>query len=178
MQTTKWFEWDDDLTTSQVDFLVALREYALRWSMLGLNADDTMVFIMDTILVVGVDLSDIEHNCVMRTLRADLHTDKIVCGHDPTHQFCGLLNLKSAECMVYTSVDPFDLAEAAVTWFESELQRSIERHEWKTGTYHHLKWKYSSADTYFMWSDSENRKRTGLGPPHRRVVVRKCECEI
>ena len=174
MSTEPILEWFDVLPPFEEEFLAALREHAQRWPGLGIQADHTMVFMEETMLVIGVDISDPDFNSILRTLRADLYPDKVVCGHDPTYQFVGVLDPACPDYVVHSASEPRTLAELAASWFESELRRPVERHEWRIGNCHHVRWKDLSTDSYFMLRDATRTRRTEseLGPPQRRVVVR------
>jgi len=123
-------------------------------------------------IIVTVDLADDESNCSLRTLRVDFDGSMMLAGPDETHQLVSDLDPTRADVISTRDGSPGALANAAAAWLEHEMARPIERCEWNRATFHHRLWRFADTGEELAWSDSENRKRSGLGVPDRIVPVR------
>jgi hypothetical protein len=110
-------------------FIAALANRAQAWHVIGLLPIDVMTVQIDNTLVIGVDVSNDERTCILRTLRIDFDGKRVLCGEDETGQFCSALDPLKAQFVneldAETSMDV--LATTAAEWMEREVV-AIDRH--------------------------------------------------
>ncbi len=162
------FDLDECRDATERDFVEALhtRAEAGAWWADAWLRDDRII------LTIDICDSDLEYNCVLRMLRVDFDGAMLTLGADETYQLVTDLDPKRTDVISMRDQSPAILANAAADWLERELGREIERHEWNRPTFSHRLWVYADTGEGLVMSDSENKRRTDLGPPDRVVVLR------
>ena len=125
----------------------------------------------DDRLIISADVTDAEANCVLRTLRVDIFENSVIVGPDATYQLASDLDSSLPGVHRWSDEPPAVLANRAADWLKGELSRRIERHEWFLPTFRHRKWVLADSGEPIIESDSQNRRRSDLGPPSRITVV-------
>jgi len=126
----------------------------------------------ETLLVIGVDVSDNECNCVVRSLRVDFNGERVLCGDDETSQYVTDLSPDGPGVATYERQSPATLADLAADWLERELARKIVRQEWNKWRFKRRVWLFADTGQKIMFSDSANKRdRLFVGEPDRSVVI-------
>jgi hypothetical protein len=171
----EWFEIDvDDCPTeAEREFLTALCAHSSEWLRFGLSPDAGLIQFEDSVLTVALDVSDHKQGVVLRTLRIDFDGSGVVLGYDETGALVTKLDVQNPDVKEYREfgVTPTDCANAAAEWLEVELARRIERREWNTPLFKHQEYVVVDMNQCIAWSDSQNKRRSGLGVPHRVTIV-------
>jgi hypothetical protein len=129
-------------------------------------------WLWDDRVIISVDVSDPERNCVLRTLRVDFRDGAVAFGPDETHQFAADLDPARPGVFVMAGLPAAELAGAAADWLERETGRPIARREWDGPRFSRTEWVLTDTGQGLVFSDSANaRHRADLGPPSRVVPV-------
>jgi len=160
------FNLDECHTDDEAAFVLAMHDRAVAG---GWHADS---WLWDDRVIITVDISDAERNCVLRMLRVDYHGGAVAFGPDETYQLATDLDPRRPGVFVMEGQPVADLAAAAADWLEREMARPIARHEWDGPGFSRRLWVLADTGDGLVVSDSANAvRRQGLGPPDRIVVV-------
>jgi hypothetical protein len=173
MSVASWFEFEPDEARPEnvAEFLKALRDEAANW----LDADPFASNVYDSLdgyVMLGLDVSDLEERCVLRSLRADYSSRGLECGEDETNQFTTALSSHCAEYIAVLDQDlsPAHLAHAAAHWFWMQMIRPVECLVWRDGNYRLRQWRLADTKRALCWSASDNTVRADLGEPQISLV--------
>lgn len=168
-----WFEFDPDeaLPENVAEFLRALRDEAATWldtAPLASNVYDSL----DGYVTLGLDVSDLDERCVLRSLRADYSSRGLECGEDKTHQFITGLSSHCAEyiAVLDQNLRPAHLAHATAHWFRMQMIRPVECLVWRYGNYRLRQWRLADTKRALCWSASDNTVRPDLGEPQISLI--------
>ena len=155
------------------EFLISLLAHANEWFEFGLTDQDCYLMYDNSALTVAFDICDFERSVVLRCLRIDLTETGLLLGFDDSMQYVCPLSADNPDVKSYQRAEytPKDFAEIAAKWLVSELSRKIERRELRSGSVHHQQYVIEDSNQPLSWSDSENKKRYGLGTPTLTKIV-------
>lgn len=123
-------------------------------------------------IIVTVDISDPDANCVLRMLRVDFDGSVLMVGTDETYQLATDLDPSRPDVLVVREKNPAAQAKFAADWLEHEMSRPIVRHEWHRSEFSHTLWLLADNGQALVESDSANAKRRGLGAPDKIIPVK------
>lgn len=154
-------------------FLATLLAHADEWFEFGLTKQDCYLIYDESTLTVAFDICDFEKSVVLRCLRIDFTESSLLLGYDDSMQYVCPLSADNSDVKSYQRAEytTNDCAEIAAKWLVFELSRNIERREWRTGSVLHQQYVIEDSNQQLSWSDSENKKRYGLGTPTLAKIV-------
>jgi hypothetical protein len=155
------------------EFLTALVAHADEWFEFGLTDQDCYLIYDAPTVTVAFDICDFEKSVVLRCLRIDFTGSSLLLGYDDSMQYVCPLSADNPDVKSYLRAEytPKDFAEIAAKWLVVELSRKIERREWRNGSILHQQYVVEDTNQPLNWSDSENKKRYGLGTPTATKIV-------
>lgn len=155
------------------EFLTVLIAHADEWFKVGLTNQDCYLIHDESTLTVAFDICDFEMSVVLRCLRIDFTGQSLLLGYDDSMQYVCPLSADNPDVKLYQRTEHSlkDFAEIAAKWLLSELSRKIERREWRIGSILHQQYVVADTNQPLSWSDSENKRRYGLGTPTLTKIV-------
>ena len=168
----QWFDTDDSaLSASQALLIAAIRQRVsdLDWP---LRSECSMVQIESDLLTLAIDISDPYAHHVLRTLRIDVHPDRLLMGTDATYQLVTPLQESDAGVEIAALFPNLEsAAAAAVDWLMRQALRPIDLHTWERPECVYRRWVLADSEAPLLWSDSMNTPRRDLGRPNRVIRV-------